>query len=128
MVDVIVYKPSPYGLVFIHDKSLGLRPQVYHLSHQTCAGLCVLYSTRDITAAQMLISKNLYAHFFFQPIWCAKYDIMLKAWAIYSSWNLNMFFIVTFDSHSRLLKLEILWEREHTIGIPIYFSEEREYL
>ena len=24
MVDVIVYKPSPYGLVFINDKILGL--------------------------------------------------------------------------------------------------------
>ena len=23
MIDVIVYKPSPYGLVFIHDKPLG---------------------------------------------------------------------------------------------------------
>ena len=31
IIDVIVYKPSPYGLVFIHDKPLGLRPQVYHL-------------------------------------------------------------------------------------------------
>ena len=38
MVDVIVYKPSPYGLVFIHDKPLRLRPQVYHISHQTWAG------------------------------------------------------------------------------------------
>ena len=43
MVDVIVYKPSPYGLVFMHDKPLGLRPRVYHLSHQTWVGLCVLY-------------------------------------------------------------------------------------
>ena len=25
MVDVIVYKLLPYGLVFIHDKSLGLK-------------------------------------------------------------------------------------------------------
>ena len=24
MIDVIVYNPSPYGLVFIHDKLLGL--------------------------------------------------------------------------------------------------------
>ena len=24
-----------YGLVFIHDKLLGLRPRVYHLSQQT---------------------------------------------------------------------------------------------
>ena len=43
MIDVIVYKPSAYGLVFRHDKTLGLRPRVYHLSHQTWAGLCVLY-------------------------------------------------------------------------------------
>ena len=35
MIDDIVYKPSPYALVFIHDKLLGLRPRVYHLSHQT---------------------------------------------------------------------------------------------
>ena len=43
MVDVIVYKFSPYGLVFIHDKLLGLRPRVYHLSHQTWTGFCVVY-------------------------------------------------------------------------------------
>ena len=35
LFNVIVYKPSPYGLVFIHDKLLGLRPRVYHLSHET---------------------------------------------------------------------------------------------
>ena len=29
-----IIKPS-YGLVFKHDKLLGLRPRVYHLSHQT---------------------------------------------------------------------------------------------
>ena len=31
MVDVIVYKPSPYGLVFIHDKPLGFI--IYHIKH-----------------------------------------------------------------------------------------------
>ena len=51
MVDVIVYKPSPYGLVLIHDKSLRLSHRVYHLSHQTWAGLCVLYITRWGTAS-----------------------------------------------------------------------------
>ena len=41
MIDVIVYKPSPYGLVFIHDKLLGLRPRVYyHIKHKF-----VLYNT-----------------------------------------------------------------------------------
>ena len=44
MIDVIVYKPYPYGLVFIHDTLLGLRPRVYHLSHKTWTGLCVLMS------------------------------------------------------------------------------------
>ena len=44
MMDVVVYKPSPYSLVFIHDKLLGLRARVYHLSHETWAGLCVLTS------------------------------------------------------------------------------------
>ena len=44
MVDVKVYNPSPHGLVFIHDNPLGLRPRDYHLSHQTWAGLCVLYT------------------------------------------------------------------------------------
>ena len=42
MIDMIMYKPSPYGLVFLHDKPLGLRTQVYRLSHQTWAGLCLL--------------------------------------------------------------------------------------
>ena len=32
MVDVIVYKPSPYGLVFIHDKPLGFI--IYHIKHE----------------------------------------------------------------------------------------------
>ena len=32
MVDVIVYKRSPYGLVFIHDKSLGFI--IYHTKHE----------------------------------------------------------------------------------------------
>ena len=36
MVDVIVYKPSPYGLVFIHDKSLGLHLGliIYNIKHE----------------------------------------------------------------------------------------------
>ena len=38
MVDVIVYKPSPYGLVFIHDKTLGFI--IYHTKH---ARVCVFY-------------------------------------------------------------------------------------
>ena len=32
MVDVIVYKPSPYGFVFIHDKTLGLI--IYHIKNE----------------------------------------------------------------------------------------------
>ena len=32
MVDVIVYKPSPYGLVFIHEKPLGFI--IYHIKHE----------------------------------------------------------------------------------------------
>ena len=36
MIDAIVYKHEPCGLVFIHDKLL----RVYHLSHQRWAGLC----------------------------------------------------------------------------------------
>ena len=32
MIDVIVYKPSPYGLVFIHDKPLGFI--IYHIKHE----------------------------------------------------------------------------------------------
>ena len=32
MIDGIVYKPSPYGLVFIHDKSLGFI--MYHIKHE----------------------------------------------------------------------------------------------
>ena len=43
MINKIVYRPSTYGLLFIHDKLFGLRPRVHHLSHQTWAGLCVLY-------------------------------------------------------------------------------------
>ena len=38
MIDVIVFNPSPYALVFIHDKPLGLRPQLefimYHIKHE----------------------------------------------------------------------------------------------
>ena len=32
MIDVILYKPSPYGLVFVHDKSLGFI--IYHIKHE----------------------------------------------------------------------------------------------
>ena len=32
MVDVIAYKLSHYGLVFIHDKPLGLI--IYHIKHE----------------------------------------------------------------------------------------------
>ena len=32
MVDVKVYKPSLYGLVFIHDKPFGLI--IYHIKHE----------------------------------------------------------------------------------------------
>ena len=28
MIDAIVYKPSSYGLVVIHDKPVGLRPRL----------------------------------------------------------------------------------------------------
>ena len=31
MIDVIVHKPSPYGLEFIHDKPLGFI--IYHIKH-----------------------------------------------------------------------------------------------
>ena len=36
MVDMIVYKPSPYGLVIIHDKPLELRLGfiIYHIKHE----------------------------------------------------------------------------------------------
>ena len=36
MIDVIVYKLSPYELVFIHDKPLGVRPVfiIYHIKHE----------------------------------------------------------------------------------------------
>ena len=36
MTDVIVYKPSPYELVFIHDKLLGLRLGfiIYRIKHE----------------------------------------------------------------------------------------------
>ena len=36
MIDVIVYKPSPYGLVFINHKLLVLRPQfnIYYIKHE----------------------------------------------------------------------------------------------
>ena len=32
MIDVIVCKPSPYGLVFIHDKLIGFI--IYHIKHE----------------------------------------------------------------------------------------------
>ena len=32
MVDVIVYKPSPYALVFTHDKPIGFI--IYHIKHE----------------------------------------------------------------------------------------------
>ena len=32
MIDVIVYKPSPYGLVLIHDKPLGFI--IYRIKHE----------------------------------------------------------------------------------------------
>ena len=32
MINVIVYKPSPYGLVFIYDKTLGFI--IYHIKHE----------------------------------------------------------------------------------------------
>ena len=47
MIDMEVYKPSPYGLVFIHAKLLGLHPPAYHLWHQSWAGLCVYQFVRE---------------------------------------------------------------------------------
>ena len=32
MIDVIVYKPSPYGLMFIHDNTLGFI--IYHIKQE----------------------------------------------------------------------------------------------
>ena len=32
MIDMIVYKPSPYGLVFTHDKTLGFI--IYNIKHE----------------------------------------------------------------------------------------------
>ena len=32
MIDVILYKPSTYGLVFIHDKPLGFI--IFHIKHE----------------------------------------------------------------------------------------------
>ena len=58
MFDVIVYKPSPYGLVFIHDKPLGLRPRVYQLSHQTWADLCVLLCQEKLKLKWTIIAQK----------------------------------------------------------------------
>ena len=33
MINVIVYKPSLYGIVLINDQPLRLRPRVYHIKH-----------------------------------------------------------------------------------------------
>ena len=44
MVDVIVYKPPPYGIVLIHDKPLGLRPRVYIIYHIKYARVYVSYN------------------------------------------------------------------------------------
>ena len=52
MIDVILYKPSPYGLVFIHDKSLGLFI-IYHVKHEQ---VYVSYSK----AILKQLSKRLY--------------------------------------------------------------------
>ena len=41
MIDVIVYKPSPYGLVLIYDKPLGFI--IYHIKHER---VDVSYNTR----------------------------------------------------------------------------------
>ena len=38
MIDVIVYKPSPYGLVLIHDKPLGFI--IYRIKQER---VCLLY-------------------------------------------------------------------------------------
>ena len=40
MIDVIVYKPSPYGLVFIHDNPLWFI--IYHIKNER---VYVSYST-----------------------------------------------------------------------------------
>ena len=47
MVDVIVYKPSPNGLVFIHDKPLGF--MIYHIKHER---VCVSYIKSALNASQ----------------------------------------------------------------------------
>ena len=50
MIDVIVYKPSPYGLVFIHDKSLGFI--IYHIKHERAY---VSYSDCGLASITMLL-------------------------------------------------------------------------
>ena len=34
-IDLVVYKPPPYELVFMYDKIPGLRPRVYNPLHQS---------------------------------------------------------------------------------------------
>ena len=65
MVDVIVYKHEPVGRGFIHDKLLGLRPRIYHLSQQTWAGLCVLYT---LALAWVYIDNINFRYFYNCPL------------------------------------------------------------
>ena len=86
MVEVIVYKPSPCRLVFIHDKPQELRPRVYHLSHQTCAGLCVLYLfhfTKAIISPHLL-HRPITCHI--NPIICHTYLLFVPITFIHQTY------------------------------------------
>ena len=58
MIEVIVYKPSPYGLVFIHDKPLGFI--IYHTQH---ARVYVSYKMFKCQCHLILLCLHLYDYF-----------------------------------------------------------------
>ena len=73
MVDVIVYKPSPYGLVFIHDKLLSPRATpsgLLTITSNMCVFMCLIIVIRvDVTLAE-LASVSITNPQYFIPLSC----------------------------------------------------------
>ena len=70
MIDVMVYKPSPYGLVFIHDKSIApsgyaLGFIIYHIKHERAyvSYKPLLISRYPINPSSCIYNPKMYHNF-----------------------------------------------------------------
>ena len=59
MIDVIVYKPSPYGLVFLHDNPSGYASGLSYITSNMSGFMCLIKPLKPRWHHSTLVSGTL---------------------------------------------------------------------